>query len=214
VATYILFRNVGTPFFKTETIIPPTPDGPVPPLVIGPQQTFQFTVNSPNSVALSATTQVVVSNDGINWATNGSPVTVTGTKSATTGFSSVGNWKYFAAYLTAISGLGALATLIMDEGPGNVQGGGGGAIINSSAALTLGAFGNYSFVGTVPVTWTAPQIGLGLGPYTVKNRGSAVLTLVPTGANQFYYSSPVSTFYIFPGSSFTILDDGTYWSIE
>lgn len=74
-----------------------------------PQQTFVLTVTGTG--ALSATAQVMVSNDGDNWLNYGAPITATnGVPAAQTGNQV---WEYFGAVLTAISGTNAGAKLVM-----------------------------------------------------------------------------------------------------
>jgi len=114
-AVYTLINQVAVPFFLPVTIIPPITDGPIPQNVISPSQGFQLTVKGNSGVAVSASAQVVVSNDGKIWA-NYFPdaISVSGTTEASAAFGGSGNWKYFSAYLSDISGLGAKATLTMN----------------------------------------------------------------------------------------------------
>lgn len=76
-------------------------------------QGFQLVVTGTGSVSASA--QVVVSNDGVNW-TNLAPLitasAANGTSSAIGGNSNV-PYQYFGAYITAISGTNAKASLTM-----------------------------------------------------------------------------------------------------
>lgn len=111
-ALYTLINAAAAAFFTPNTVVPATPDGPIPPQQIAPQQTFQVTVKGTGAV--SATVQPVVSNDGVNWSNYGDPVTVSGTTRAVAGFGGAQNWKFYSAYLTAISGTAAQATLVMN----------------------------------------------------------------------------------------------------
>lgn len=109
---YALINGAMAPFFTPNTIVPPATDGPIPQTPIGNQQTFQLIVAGVNSV--SATIQVIVSNDRVNWTNYFDPFTVSGTSKVSAGFGGSQNWKYFSAYLTAISGTAASATLLMN----------------------------------------------------------------------------------------------------
>ena len=64
--------------------------------------------------AVSATVQPLVSNDRVNWSNYGDPVTAAGTTKVTAGFGMSQNWEYYSALLTAISGVGAQASLVMN----------------------------------------------------------------------------------------------------
>lgn len=110
-AAYILL-NAAAPFFTPNTIVPVLTDGPIPQVMVAPEQTFQLTVSGTGPV--SATAQVVVSNDRINWFPYGDPVTASGTTKATTGWGGAQNWEAYSAYLTALSGTGAQARLVMN----------------------------------------------------------------------------------------------------
>lgn len=111
-AQYILINGASIPFSTPNTIVPPSTDGPIPPIAIAPQQTFQITVQG--NGAVSATVQPIVSNDRINWSPYGDPVLVAGVTRATAGFGGSQNWQFYSAYLTAITGLQARATLVMN----------------------------------------------------------------------------------------------------
>lgn len=76
-------------------------------------QGFQLVVTGTGSVSASA--QIVVSNDGVNWTNLTPAITASaavGTSSAIGGNSQV-PYQYFGAYITAISGTNATATLTM-----------------------------------------------------------------------------------------------------
>lgn len=60
--------------------------------------------------AVSATVVIRVSNDGTNWI-DMATITLSGTTSATDGFSSNADWMYVAAAVTAISGTAAAVTV-------------------------------------------------------------------------------------------------------
>lgn len=75
-------------------------------------QAFQLTVTGTGTV--SATAQMVASNDGVHWLTIGAPIAA----AAASGNSSAGGlnnsaFSFFGAYITAISGTGAKATVTM-----------------------------------------------------------------------------------------------------
>lgn len=111
---YVLINGQTQTFLNPQIIVPVNTDGPIPQNVIAPEQSFQLTVTGNPGVTVSATAQVVASNDRVNWTPYFDPVSVTGQTTATAGWGGSQNWKYFSAYLTAISGLGAKATLTMN----------------------------------------------------------------------------------------------------
>lgn len=111
-AQYVLFRNATTVFPNNGPIIPPATDGPIPPIVIAPQQSFQLTVTGTG--AISAKAQVFVSNDRVHWLPYGDPVTVSGSTSATAGWGGQQNWEYYTSQLQALSGLNAQASCLMN----------------------------------------------------------------------------------------------------
>ncbi|MFV1943476.1 hypothetical protein VPH49_21930 [Pseudomonas luteola] len=65
------------------------------------------------SGAVSATLSVDVSNNGFDWIKDVATLSVSGTDMATEGFASDEPWAYYRGRLTAISGTGAMASLIM-----------------------------------------------------------------------------------------------------
>jgi hypothetical protein len=65
---------------------------------------YQATVSGTGAV--SATIVINVSNDNANWITMGT-ITLSGTTTATDGFTSTAPWAYIQAAITAISGTGA-----------------------------------------------------------------------------------------------------------
>lgn len=77
---------------------------------IKPEQTYQATVAG--SGAVSATVLIQFSNDQVGWIT-GATITLSGTTSASDGFSANASWKYKRANLTAISGTNAAVTVTM-----------------------------------------------------------------------------------------------------
>lgn len=89
------------------------PNNPAGSTTPAASQGFQLVVTGSGPVSASA--QVVVSNDGVNW-TNLSPLITApaagGTSSAIGGNSNV-PYQFFGAYITAISGTNAKATLTM-----------------------------------------------------------------------------------------------------
>jgi hypothetical protein len=63
---------------------------------------------------VSATVQPIVSNDGVNWIAYGSPITIASGATPQQGSAiNTGFWKYFSAYVTAITGAGATAKCMM-----------------------------------------------------------------------------------------------------
>jgi len=77
-----------------------------------PYSTFQATVVGTGTV--SATINIEVSLDGTNWcSTVAGTITLSGTTSATDGFTTSASWKYVRANVTAISGTGATVTVLM-----------------------------------------------------------------------------------------------------
>jgi len=77
-----------------------------------PKSAFQATVVGTGAVA--ATVVIEGSNDGTNWvATTLGTITLSGTTSATDGFTTDAPWMYVRARVTAISGTGATVTVLM-----------------------------------------------------------------------------------------------------
>lgn len=76
-------------------------------------QSFQVVVTG-TSGNVSATVQPIVSNDGYNWMPYGSAITVASGATPQQGSANgSGFWRYFSAYLTAITGTGATAKCVM-----------------------------------------------------------------------------------------------------
>lgn len=94
-------KEVVRPFGPTNPTTPPT------------QQSFQLVITG-TAGNVSGTAQVIVSNDGVNWAHYGDPIVAVSTYLVAQA-SSVAqqSWIYYGAYLTAISGTGAKASLKM-----------------------------------------------------------------------------------------------------
>lgn len=115
-AVYTLFNGItaqNTPSHVVPIITGIAPSGPYNPDNPPTQQTFHLVVTATAGNA-SGTANVLGSNDGINWVAVGSAVTASSTylvaqAAATTNVS----YKYYGAYLSAISGTGASATLLM-----------------------------------------------------------------------------------------------------
>lgn len=77
------------------------------------KNTFQATANG-TSGAFSATVDVEVSNDETNWITMGTiSLAGTATTANSDGFTSDSAWAFIRGNITAISGTGATATLVM-----------------------------------------------------------------------------------------------------
>ena len=75
-----------------------------------PKATMQASVAGTGSV--SATVLIDFSNDNANWI-NGGTITLSGTTSATDGFTTDASWKYVRARVTAVSGTGATVKVLM-----------------------------------------------------------------------------------------------------
>ena len=113
--TYPLLTNA-----KVVTAVP-SPSRP-PSLVAAPGggagtqvnittgQTFHYVLTGIGTV--SATVNVVVSNDGVNWL-DLNPVSLSGPAPQQNYLLGVNPWAYFAAYVSAISGTGATVNLTM-----------------------------------------------------------------------------------------------------
>lgn len=73
-------------------------------------KSFQATVKGAGLV--TATVLIQATLNGIDWLTLGT-ITLSGTSSASDGFSSSSSWAAFKAKVTAISGTGATVTVLM-----------------------------------------------------------------------------------------------------
>jgi hypothetical protein len=77
-----------------------------------PYATFQAVVTGTGAV--TATVTIEYSNDGTNvLSTVGGTITLSGTTTASDGFTSTSPWKYVRANVTAISGTGATVQVYM-----------------------------------------------------------------------------------------------------
>lgn len=77
-----------------------------------PYSTFQATVTGTGAV--TASINIEVSNDGVNAvATPMGTISLSGTTSASDGFTTAAPWKYVRANVTAISGTGATVVVKM-----------------------------------------------------------------------------------------------------
>lgn len=77
-------------------------------------QGFQLVVQGNSGQAVSATAQIVASNDGIHWS-NLVTVTAASATTVSSGIAANSNapYLYYGAYITAITGTGALASVTM-----------------------------------------------------------------------------------------------------
>lgn len=111
---YMLLTNAVAVQTSGQPPNPVKPDGPSNPNMPTLRQTFQLIVTG-TAGNVSATVQPLVSNDGVNWTAYGDPLIAASTYlTAMQNASMEGSWKYFGAYLSAISGTGAAATLSMN----------------------------------------------------------------------------------------------------
>lgn len=78
--------------------------------VSGSERSYQASVTGSGTV--TTTVLVQVSNDNVNWVTQGT-ITLTGTTTATDGYASMAQWEYVRGNVSAVSGTGAAVTLIM-----------------------------------------------------------------------------------------------------
>lgn len=113
-ASYDLLLNQTA----TASVPPPQgnivePWGPTNPKSPPTEQTFHLVIAG-TAGNVSGTAQVVVSNDGVNWVNYGDAIAAASTYlTAQASFAGTQAWRYFGAYLTAISGTGAKASLKM-----------------------------------------------------------------------------------------------------
>lgn len=109
---YHLLTNYKTVSAGPGPVVSVKPFGPTNPDMPAQLQSFQLNVSGVGP--LSATAQIVVSNDGTNWMPYLGAVTAAGNGSvASAGVQGNGSWRYFGSYLTAISGTNAVADLVM-----------------------------------------------------------------------------------------------------
>lgn len=116
---YDLLVNQTVTQTAPPPVLPVTPWGQTNPTSPPSEQTFHLVVSGTGAV--SATAQVVVSNDTgpdsklFNWIPYGDAIVATGTAgNGQASFGGTQSWKHFGAYLTAISGTDALANLKMN----------------------------------------------------------------------------------------------------
>lgn len=78
-------------------------------------QAVQVKVSSPSgTVSVGAAVQVIASNDGVNFLPVGQPISVTpGTGVQSAGATFNESWEWWGAYVTALSGDGAIADCLM-----------------------------------------------------------------------------------------------------
>ena len=68
------------------------------------------------------------------------------------------------------------------------------------------------FTGSSVETWTLPAVSGNTGlALTIKNRGSATLTLDAAGSDDIYTTSAVTSTTVTAGSVLHLVNDGTYW---
>lgn len=88
---------------------------------------------------------------------------------------------------------------------------------DSTAALTLDKTASlYVFTGSAATTWTLPGSGTAKYPgltYTLKNRGSADITLVRSGTDTLYTTAQVNSITITAGSTARVCWDGFDWLV-
>lgn len=86
---------------------------------------------------------------------------------------------------------------------------------SSGTTQTLAATSaTWVFTGSSGTTWTLPALAGNTGvTFLIKNRGSATITLNAAGSDNLYQTSSVTTLSITAGSSFQIINDGTFWLI-
>lgn len=104
----------------TTTTSPPAvsscPNNPSTPT--GRPYPFQsFQAVETGTGAITATVQILSSNDNVNWTNYGAALTLSGTTTATTSAYASAPFDCFGAIITAITGTGAAITLKMDVGP-------------------------------------------------------------------------------------------------
>jgi hypothetical protein len=112
-AVYTLINGATQVFATFTTIIPYQTDNPIPQPTIGNVQGFQLVVKGNNGQNVSATVQIATSNDGVTWSNYVDALTAMGVTTGNATWNATGNYKFFSAILTAISGTGAKATLTM-----------------------------------------------------------------------------------------------------
>jgi hypothetical protein len=91
----------------------PNPVGAGSALQLPNNQTFQLIVLG-TAGNVSATAQLIVSNDGVNWINLATVAATSGASPNSAGQTGTAVWNWYSAYITAISGTGASATVIMN----------------------------------------------------------------------------------------------------
>lgn len=83
--------------------------------IINPNTVQSFhVVATATSGNVSATVQPIVSNDGVNWMSYGSAITISSGASPQQAQAAGGGfWKYMSAYVTALTGTGAVVKCVM-----------------------------------------------------------------------------------------------------
>ena len=113
-STYPLLTNQTVTQSAPPPVVPIAPPGPTNPTMPPQKQTFHLVITG-SAGNVSGTAQIVASNDGQNWVSYGDPITAASAYlTAQAAASMDGSWKWFGAYLTAISGTGAVANLTMN----------------------------------------------------------------------------------------------------
>lgn len=85
-----------------------------------------------------------------------------------------------------------------------------------SSGFNLGMADFFVFTGTAAATWTLPTVGNAAAgaDLTIKNRGSAVLTINSNaGGNDICGTAAVASVAVAAGTSLHLVCDGTYWNV-
>lgn len=87
--------------------------------------------------------------------------------------------------------------------------------VSSSTSVTLDFATADTYIGnpSSSSTYTCPSVSTRTNQwFYIKNRGTANITL--TGdASGFYYNAATTSFVVYPGEAYRIINDGTYWII-
>jgi hypothetical protein len=90
----------------------------------------------------------------------------------------------------------------------------GVANISSTTTMT-NATQAYCFTGASPATWTLPALSGNSGRYfTVKNRGSATLTIQRAGSDNLWDSASVTSITLTAGEWCILWADASYWHVQ
>ena len=113
-AAHVLVGSSGGSGAVTTLLNAVTSLGPGAAVEGSGKRTFQAVLDANAGVTMSATVDVEVSNDGMNFVTLGT-ITLSGTggTAETDGFTSDAPWAYVRGNVTAISGTGANVSLYM-----------------------------------------------------------------------------------------------------